>query len=50
MEEEGHPSEFRAAKAPLAEDLAQGGSVVALLVVGALVEAALGAHQVAMED
>lgn len=32
------------------EDLAQGGLVVALLAVGALVGAALGAHQVAMED
>lgn len=49
--EEGHPSEFQAAKAPLVEDLAQGVvSVVALLAEGALVEAALGAHQAAMEE
>lgn len=48
--EEDHPSGFRAAKAPSVEDLAQGGSVAALLVVGALVEAALEAPQVAMED
>lgn len=50
-EEEDHPSEFQAAKAPVVEDLAQGVvSVVALLAVGALVEAALGAHQGAMEE
>ena len=49
-EEEDHPSEFRTAKAVLVEDIAQGGSVVALLAVGALLEAALGAHQVSMEE
>lgn len=49
MEEED-PSKFRAAKAPMVEDIAQGAvSVVALLAVGALVEAALEAHRVAME-
>lgn len=50
-EEEGdHLSEFQAAEAPLVEDLAQGGSVVALLAVAALVEAALVAHREAMEE
>lgn len=44
-EVEKAPSEFRAAKAPLVEDIAQGeGSVAALSAVGALVEAASGAH------
>lgn len=46
---EDHPSEFPAAKAPMVEGLAQGGSAVAPLAVGALGEVALGAHQVAME-
>lgn len=46
---EDHPSEFPAAKAPMVEGLAQGGSAVAPLAVGALEEVALGAHQVAME-
>lgn len=44
-----HPSEFPAPKAPMVEGIAQGGSAVALLAVGALVEVALAAHQVAME-
>jgi hypothetical protein len=43
-EEEDHPSEFQAAKAPIVEDLAQGVSVVAPLAVEALVGAVLGAH------
>lgn len=48
MEED--PSKFRAAKSPMVEDIAQGEvSVVALLAVGALVEA-FCAHQVAMEE
>lgn len=51
-EEKGHPTEFRAAEAPKGEDLAQGaeGLVVALLAVGALEEAALGAPREAMEE
>lgn len=46
---EDHPSEFPAPKAPMVEGLAQGGSAVAPLAVGALEEVALGAHRVAME-
>lgn len=46
---EDHPSEFPATKAPIVQGLAQGGSAVAPLAVGALGEVALGAHQVAME-
>lgn len=47
--EEAQPSECPAPKAPTVEGIAQGGSAVALLAVGALVEVALGAHRVAME-
>lgn len=46
---EDHPSGFPAPKAPMVEGLAQGGSAVAPLAVGALEEVALGAHRVAME-
>lgn len=46
---EDHPLEFPAAKAPMVEGLAQGGSAVALLAEEALVEVALVVHQVAME-